>query len=436
MEESFQVQFVVFQFSNLVLVTCKNLLLVPTLTSKLYFDKLTGLHSHTALIRDLNDSTSSTLFLINIDSFQNINGLYGFQTGNKILKQFAQFINKFKEEYQIYRTYADEFVLLKTTLDFKLKDLEHDLVKLKEKIQNHQFELNNNEYIQLDATIGVSLYNDNPLSTADMALRYAKQHRLGFMIYNNTIDITNKMKEVLSWSIKIKDAIKNDRVFPVFQPILNKNKEIVKYEVLMRISELINGKEAMVSPYFFLDAAIKTKQYNTLSNIIIEKSFKTMNGNDKDFSINISYEDIFNDTLIKIIKSNLDNYPGIGKRLIIEILETELIEDLGVMNTFIEEFKQYGVRIAIDDFGTGHSNFSNILDLNPDYIKIDGSFIKNIDTDKKSYSLVKGIIESAKELNIKTIAEFVHSKEVFDVTFKLGIDEFQGYYFSEPRLQP
>jgi len=204
----------------------------------------------------------------------------------------------------------------------------------------------------------------------------------------------------------------------------------------MRISEIKDGQEKMVSPYFFLDAAIKTKQYNTLSNIIIEKSFETMNDNNKDFSINISYEDIFNDTLIKIIKTNLDIYPDIGKRLIIEILETEFIDDISVMNTFIEEFKQYGVRIAIDDFGTGHSNFSNILDLNPDYIKIDGSFIKNIDTDKKSYSLVKGIIESAKELEIKTIAEFVHSKEVFEVTFDLGIDEFQGYYFSEPLIKP
>ncbi len=104
------------------------------------------------------------------------------------------------------------------------------------------------------------------------------------------------------------------------------------------------------------------------------------------------------------------------------------------MQSFIKEVRKYGVRIAIDDFGTGHSNFTNIIDIEPDYIKIDGSFIRNIHTDSKSYSLVKGIINSAKELNIKTIAEFVHSKEVFDVVKELGVDEFQGYYFSEPLL--
>jgi len=406
------------------------------LENQLYFDKLTRVFSYSALLRDIGRSEFSTIFLINIDSFKNINNIFGFQSANTILQQFALCLKGFGNTYKTYRTHADEFVLLKSNESFNLSEFENDLQSMKEKIRNHKFKLDDKESIDIDATIGVSINNTNPLATADMALKYAKSHRLGYMIYNKEIDITDEMNNILIWSKKIKYAIKNDMVFPVFQPILNKNKEIVKYEVLMRISEIKDGQEKMVSPYFFLDAAIKTKQYNTLSNIIIEKSFETMNDNNKDFSINISYEDIFNDTLIKIIKTNLDIYPDIGKRLIIEILETEFIDDISVMNTFIEEFKQYGVRIAIDDFGTGHSNFSNILDLNPDYIKIDGSFIKNIDTDKKSYSLVKGIIESAKELEIKTIAEFVHSKEVFEVTFDLGIDEFQGYYFSEPLIKP
>jgi len=406
------------------------------LENQLYFDKLTRVLSYSALLRDIKKSDFSTLFLINIDSFQNINNIYGFESGNSILKQFALCLKGFGNTYKIYRTHADEFVLLKSTEIFNLSDFEKDLRKMKDKINSYKFKLDDGEFIDVDATIGVSISSENPLSTAHMALKYANKHRLGYKIYNKEIDITEKMNNILKWSTKIKTAIQNDLVFPVFQPIVNKEKEIVKYEVLMRISEINDGKLDMISPYFFLDAAIKTKQYNTLSNIIIEKSFEVMNNNNKDFSINISYEDIFNHTLIKYIKINLEKFPNIGGRLIIEILETELIEDMDVMNSFISDFKKYGVRIAIDDFGTGHSNFSNILDLNPDYIKIDGSFIKNIHTDKKSYSLVKGIIESAKELNIKTIAEFIHSKEVFDVALKLGIDEFQGFYFSEPLVKP
>ena len=91
-----------------------------------------------------------------------------------------------------------------------------------------------------------------------------------------------------------------------------------------------------------------------------------------------------------------------------------------------------GIKIAIDDFGTGYSNFAYLMDLQPDYLKIDGSLIKNIDTDMRSQEIVKTIVNCAKSLHFKTVAEFVHSKKVFEVCKELGIDEFQGFYFSEP----
>jgi len=95
--------------------------------------------------------------------------------------------------------------------------------------------------------------------------------------------------------------------------------------------------------------------------------------------------------------------------------------------------KSFGAKIAIDDFGSGYSNFAHLLKLNPEYIKIDGSLIKNIDKDKNSLVIVKTINDFAHALGIQTVAEYVHSKEVFEVLTELGIDEFQGYYFSEPK---
>ena len=94
-----------------------------------------------------------------------------------------------------------------------------------------------------------------------------------------------------------------------------------------------------------------------------------------------------------------------------------------------------GVKIALDDFGTGFSNFSHINSLAPDFIKLDGKLIENITNDKKAYELVKAIVKFSKELNIKTIAEYVHSKEVFDTVYGLGVDKFQGYYFGEPKME-
>jgi EAL domain-containing protein (putative c-di-GMP-specific phosphodiesterase class I) len=104
------------------------------------------------------------------------------------------------------------------------------------------------------------------------------------------------------------------------------------------------------------------------------------------------------------------------------------------LKSFLEEFREIEVNFAIDDFGSGFSNFSLILEIAPDFIKIDGSLIKNIDTDNNSYELVKSIVAFSHALGKKTIAEFVHSKEIFEIAKSLQVDLFQGYYFSEPKI--
>mgnify|MGYP000876472920 FL=1 len=119
-------------------------------------------------------------------------------------------------------------------------------------------------------------------------------------------------------------------------------------------------------------------------------------------------------------------------RIIFEILESDYISDYSVLEVFIIKYRSQGIKIAIDDFGTGYSNFAHILKIRPNYIKIDGSLIKNINSDKNSYEMVKSIIDFSKALNIKTIAEFVHSQEVFDLLIELGVEEFQGFYLAEP----
>jgi len=126
---------------------------------------------------------------------------------------------------------------------------------------------------------------------------------------------------------------------------------------------------------------------------------------------------------------------NIGNRLVFEITENEMIENFEVLNSFVKRFKNLGVKIAIDDFGTGYSNFDRILKVEPNYIKIDGSLIKNIIEDKVSYKIVDIIIKLAHSLNIKVIAEYVYKKEIFDLLCELKVDEFQGYYLGSPSLE-
>jgi EAL domain-containing protein (putative c-di-GMP-specific phosphodiesterase class I) len=164
---------------------------------------------------------------------------------------------------------------------------------------------------------------------------------------------------------------------------------------------------------------------------MIEKTFKDMKNFGYDFSINLTFEDMINDKIVTTLKNQILKY-DIGKQIIFEIVESENIDDFPYAKKFVEEFKKMGVRIAIDDFGTGYSNFTHIFELEPDYLKIDGSLIKDIENDKKSYELVTSIVYFSKSLGIKTIAEFVSSKEIFEICESLGIDQFQGYYFCEP----
>ncbi|MFA7609853.1 MAG: EAL domain-containing protein [Sulfurimonas sp.] len=128
----------------------------------------------------------------------------------------------------------------------------------------------------------------------------------------------------------------------------------------------------------------------------------------------------------------LERY-DIGSKIVFEIVESEYIEKFEDVMRFIAKVKKYNCKIAIDDFGTGYSNFEYLIKLKADYLKIDGSLIKNIDKDKNAYIVVSTIVDFAKKLGMKTVAEFVESEEIFNIVKNLGIDYSQGYYFCEPK---
>ena len=115
-----------------------------------------------------------------------------------------------------------------------------------------------------------------------------------------------------------------------------------------------------------------------------------------------------------------------------ELLETEKLEDCFEVQSFIREVKKYGCKIAVDDFGSGYSNFNYIISLNVDVIKIDASLIKDIDTDYNSQIITSSIVNFAKKMGIKTIAEYVHSEAVFNKIRELNIDYAQGYFIGKP----
>jgi len=401
-----------------------------------FIHELTGIPNRNRLNLDVNDAVNPTLFIINIDSFKKINDYYGHECGDYILKEMANRILFLlvSDDYHLYKLESDEYAIL---LDKEItKDEAEVLAKyFIEAISETPFIFNENE-IHITVTIGISLCKNKENKTcsdlllgADLALKKAMSSLKSFTVFDEEIYLHEEYKNNIEWTKKLINAIKNDAVIPYYQAIKNnKTGKIEKYESLIRIID--NNK--IISPGIFLETAKITKFYHKITRIMISKSFDFFKKKKFEFSINLSVLDILDNATNIFIISKIKEYPEIQKRIVFEILESEGIENYLEIKEFIKTLKSYGCKIAIDDFGSGFSNFNHILKLNVDFIKIDASLIKNIDTDTNSFIITKNICNIAKELGIKTIAEYVHAKKIYDLVKKIGVDYSQGYYIGKP----
>ena len=395
-------------------------------------DSLTGLGSRYKLIEDIKKSSRPSLALINIDSFSEVNDFYGHEKGDQVIIQLASIVEEITKEYG-YLTYhlqGDEFVIF--SQDSDRNTFSSNILLVADKISKKSIYVGE-EQVHLNYSTAVSFEaKEKILSTADMALKVAKKDNRDFVAYSDDISLNDEYKNNIEWSKKIKNAIENDRIIPVFQPIVNNsNGAYEKYESLVR---LIDEDGKMISPYFFLDISKKTKQYNHITRIMIQKSFDKFKDEEVEFSINLTIEDIIEEQINEFIFNMLEKYK-IGERVVFEIVESESIKNFEQVLSFIDKVKSYKCKIAIDDFGTGYSNFEYLLKLNADYIKIDGSMIKDIDKSKEAQTVVETIVGFAKNMGIKTIAEFVENEAILNKVKEMGIDYSQGYHFSPPKIE-
>ena len=398
------------------------------LLRQLYTDDLTELSNRKALNNDLLMLENPFVIIIDIDSFKKINSFYGLDIGNHILKNFASFLKKYKQ-FKVYRTGSDDFTLvLQKAPTFEVaKNIIENIIK--DFKQKQFFHPQTKTEIYLDITIGASLPNGdrNVYKDADLALKKAQKDRTPYLFFSDGIKIDEEFERDIRWTQIIKDAISNNNITLYFQPIIDHKQDILKYECLIRLVK----DDKIITPNQFLDIAKRTKLYLFLTQIVIEKAFEVIKLKNITLSVNLSAQDIANPQIRNFIIENLEKFE-VAKNIIFEILESESIDNFKEVLHFVDSVKKMGAKIAIDDFGSGYSNFSYLLNLKPDYIKIDGSVVKNIHKDKRSYIITKAINHFAHSLDIKTVAEYVHNKDVFDITNEIGIDEYQGYYFAKP----
>ena len=403
----------------------------------LYTDNLTKFPNRAKLIEELqsNNLVLEAVCLLNINSFKEVNDFFGHKVGDAILIDVAKLIDeKIKNEgdhVKLYKFPSDNYCVTNT------KDCQESFINLiKNIVESVYKKVFVYELYEIDIriTAGISFSNkNNKLITADIALQSAKKDHKDYLVFYDELDKFREYENNMLWTKKLKSAFINDNIEVYFQPLVNnKTLKVDKYECLVRLIEE-DGK--VVAPYFFLDISKRSNQYTKLTKIVLEKSFQKFEHLPFEFSVNISYEDIENPDFLDFIKDLLKKY-NVTNRVVFEILEDESIKNYNLLISFVDEVKALGCKVAIDDFGSGYSNFEHLLKMNIDYLKIDASLIKNIATNENSYKITKTIIEFAKNLNLKTIAEFVENEEIFNIVRNLGADYSQGYFFSAPISAP
>lgn len=399
------------------------------LEEKMVTDELTGLLSRRKLDEILTNGDEHTVLLCDIDNFDHFNASYGYRFGDKILIAMAKlFTENRPEDATLFRINGDQLIYLFKECDHKrASKIAADMVA---KVQNHPFLIDGID-VNLTCTIGIARgKQEEPLIHAHTAVKETRQiGKNRFEIYNSTSQLEATQKRNLEWAKKVKLALKDNMIIPYFQPIVNNyTGKVEKYECLAR---LVDANE-IISPAFFIEPARLIGLLPHITRTMIEKCCAYFQERSENFTINITEHDLKEGYLPDYLSKMTEKYSIKPERLTLEILENISSEGTEEALNQLMQFKEMGFTIALDDFGSETSNFSRLRNLQVDYIKIDGSYIKNLDTDENSMKIVQTITKFAELIDAKVIAEYVHSEAVEKAVRNLWIHYSQGYYFGEP----
>ncbi len=395
-------------------------------------DRLTGLSNRTQFELDqegLHEGEAAVL-VVNIDGFKNVNDFFGHAAGDEVLKHMSKVLADAmggRSLINLYRIGADDFAVLLDDLDHI--DLEQIAQLIIDRVDSAEFMLEEHR-VPMSVSLGMSRYAPL-LETADMALRTCRESRRRYLAYDPALGMKTRVANNLLALRHLRQALRSDGVEPFFMPLLNlHNGEVERYECLIRVRK---SDGELMMPMEFLDVAKESRLYGEFTRIMIAKSLDRFADTDYGFAINLSIEDILDESVSSFLFQLLEVNPGIGKRLTLEILESEEVENYEAVRDFVAQARAWGCRIAIDDFGSGYSNLKHLLNLQVDNLKIDASLIRDISSDSHSRATVTAIVRLARDVGIKSVtAEFVHNQEVLDVVKELGLDYAQGYHIGPP----
>lgn len=413
------------------------------------FDCLTGLRNRRKFQQAFHDALSLAqryghqvaLFYLDLDQFKAVNDICGHESGDKLLVQVAKALqDALRSTDTLSRIGGDEFTLI---MPYAQGDgISRMARRINETLKAIHF-VGADKKFKISASIGVAIFPQHGftvnelLVNADLAMYRAKA--LGgarYHMFSPDGDYQLKLNDMLYWREIIEDAIANDKFVMRYQPILHiKTHTISHFECLIRLQQ---DDGQLLAPGEFIGKAEDLGLISQIDRLVLTKAVAKLaelkqQGKDFKLAVNLSGSS-FNDTTIFEDISQLVCVPEVDpEKLIFEITETAAVSNFPAAEKLIGQIKALGCSLALDDFGVGFSSFYYLRNLSVDYVKIDGSFIRQIDNSRDDRVFVKALSEVAQALGKKTVAEFVENEAILTTLKEFGIDYAQGYHIGKPQ---
>jgi len=414
-------------------------------------DHLTGLSNRQRFIQDLNHEIRraerhgqlGVLLLIDLDHLKLVNDTAGHAAGDQIIVQVAGLLKRASRDQDLLaRISGDEFAVAYSAMDEKQGiDKAHELLErinaLKPKYGGRA--------LNISASVGAVTFPAQGkipvelLAKADAAMSAAKTTgRNRVHLYNETDMMRERMDNQLVWKDRLLEALERDALHLVFQPIVSVTSgQTHHYEVLVRMRE---SDGTLIAPGKFIPAAEQFGLIQRVDQQMVSKAIRHLAelpaamGN-VGFSVNLSGLSVGSQDMYQLIEREVRESGVEPTRITFEITETAACEQLNSAMEFIQKIRRLGCRISLDDFGVGFSSFSYLKHLRADILKIDGSFIRDIHNNNADQLFVKALVDVARGMGMRTIAEFVENEQVFERVRSLGVDYVQGYYLGKPQSE-
>jgi len=416
-------------------------------------DLLTGLYNRRKfeeyleeiLINVREEDRHHALFYLDLDNFKIVNDTCGHVAGDELLKQLPALFNEVLRSGDIIaRLGGDEFGIILENCGIQKAANIAD--KIRQKIKDYRFIWDDRTF-EIGVSVGVIGINaDNAemsqvLSSADVACYAAKDSgRNRVHIYEPSDKVVSERYGQMHWTARISKALEDGRFQLYQQPIVGvSNKERNHLEILLR---MIDENGNIIPPGAFMPAAERYGLMPDIDRWVIHEVFKFMGKNDpadpiKDtdrvFAINLSGDSINDGGLLDYILEQKTRQNISLSNVCFEITETVAISNLSKATIFINELKDHGCQFALDDFGSGLSSFAYLKNLPVNYLKIDGSFVRDICRDKIDRTMVESIQQVGKVMHLTTIAEHVEDEPTLNVLEEIGVDYVQGFHLGRPQ---